>query len=603
MDSKSKILVLGVTGLIAVAGFTLSTNYSNRDDVVDDYKTTTDGSFFKKHLVVQEDSADKSLMGNIDSVGGSDNSSLSASNLAESPGVMQGLWSKADGTNVTAEEFEQQCQQVYSTYWDGYKQFIGVGMRDGWTNPISVQYDPYKGKFGDDIGLIHYHQNPSIGAWGSFNQNVVKGGNSTLSGSGCGPTGLSAIFSTMLHKYITPLEIVAARDTMYLRLGQSAGYMHSMWSSGNKGAMVQGSAKVCEFVKNQKYNGKELFSCTVESLIQSRVDDTLAAGGMVLLVAHSGHRTGYFWTGGGHYIAIRAKDEQGNYYTVDGSHDSANRPEGNHDVPHPWADLNDCGWDAGGVHYITPGPGYQDYINSMAKGSSSGQGSSGASVSTQKILSMNKTEFFSHISDGKYSSYAEASSAYSADPTGQKAFWEGMVTEVEVPAWQWADSSKTTKKDGTIKIKVNKNLVGFWTDFMTDLHSLPEKYVMESVGGFSVRQKNNGNANAGLSSHSFGSTLDINAYCSRGMGSVAAPDGHSNSINYPVQSQSSLSEPDKSMSCTLDSDWFQLVQKYKLNWGGTWSDRYKDPMHFSLVEGTGNEFGEASYEKKGSKWQ
>ena len=87
------------------------------------------------------------------------------------------------------------------------------------------------------------------------------------------------------------------------------------------------------------------------------------------------------------------------------------------------------------------------------------------------------------------------------------------------------------------------------------------------------------------------------------MGSVAAPDGHSNSINYPVQSQSSLSEPDKSMSCTLDSDWFQLVQKYKLNWGGTWSDRYKDPMHFSLVEGTGNEFGEASYEKKGSKWQ
>ena len=82
---------------------------------MDDYKTTTDGSFFKKHLVVQEDSADKSLMGNIDSVGGSDNSSLSASNLAESPGVMQGLWSKADGTNVTAEEFEQQGRYRVNT--------------------------------------------------------------------------------------------------------------------------------------------------------------------------------------------------------------------------------------------------------------------------------------------------------------------------------------------------------------------------------------------------------------------------------------------------------------------------------------------------------
>lgn len=369
MNSKSKILVIGVVGLVAVAGFTLSTNYSNRDDVVQDYKMTTDGSFFRKHLMVQEDSADKTLKVNTeksDSDSGSNTTVVNA-DLGATSGVMQGLWSKADGSNVTAEEFEQQCQQVYSTYWDGYRQFIGVEMRDSWTNPISVRYDPYKGKFGDDVGLIHYHQNPGVGAWGSFNQNIVKGGSSAISGSGCGPTGLSAIFSTMLHKYITPLEVVAARDTMYLRLGQAASYMHPMWSSGSKGAMVQGSPKVCEFVRNQKYNGKELFSCTVESLIQSRVDETLAVGGMVLLVAHSGHRTGYFWTGGGHYIVIRAKDEQGNYYTVDGSHDSPNRPQGNHDVPHPWADLNDCGWDAGGVHYITPGPGYQDYLDSFSK--------------------------------------------------------------------------------------------------------------------------------------------------------------------------------------------------------------------------------------------
>lgn len=369
VGGKQLVLVGAVISCMAVAGFAVSTNYYDKEDLTQDFKSTTDGSYYTKHLFVNVDAAKAEIENakkNQDIEVDGNTVTVTNAELGESVGRMQGLWSKADGTNVTAEEFDQHCQQAYGSYWDSYRDSLGVDMQPQWSNPVSVQYDPYKGKFGDDIGLIHYHQNPNGLVWGTFNQNVHKGGSSAISGSGCGPTALSAAMSTMLHKYITPMEIVAARDTMYLRLGQSANYMHSMWSSGSKGAMVQSSPKVCEFVGNQKYNGQQLLECTLENMIQARVDETLAKGGFIIFVAHDSG-TGVYWTGAGHYVAIRAKDENGNYYTTDGSHDSAGRPQGNHDVPHPWSDIANSGYTPGAVHYITPGPGYEDYIKSLDK--------------------------------------------------------------------------------------------------------------------------------------------------------------------------------------------------------------------------------------------
>lgn len=325
-----------------------------------------------------------------------------AGKAEETPGKMQGLWSKADGTNVSADEFNEHVKQVYGDYFDDYYHFLGVDMSGGWTNPVSCQYDPYRGKFEDDIGLIHYHQNPSqIGAWAGFNQNIVKGTSNTIGGSGCGPTALSAAISTMLHRYITPLEIVAARDTMYLRLGQSSDYMHAMWATDSehkKGAMSQSSDKVCEFVSNLKYNGVQLLECTRGSMDKAKVDDTLSKGGFVIFVAHAnGFRTGKFWTTGGHYVAIRAKDEQEMYYTVDGSHDSEKLPNGNHDVPHPWADMQDSGWDKGGVHYIVPGPGYDAYINSLESSSGSSGGGNREHYSAGEIVLPTTDKYYQYL--------------------------------------------------------------------------------------------------------------------------------------------------------------------------------------------------------------
>lgn len=608
MNSKSKMLMVGIASLLAVSGFAMSTNYSNRDGVVSDFKSTTDGSFFTKHLVVQD------TVGEV-SEEKKDNS-VSKAELKATPGFMQGLWSKADGTNVTPEEFNEHAKQVYGAYFDNYAQFLGVDMTGGWTNPVVCQYDQWKGVFGDDIGLIHYHQNPSaVGAWASFNQNITVGGNATIGGSGCGPTGYSAIFSTMLHKYITPLECVIARDTMYLRLGQGAGYMHGITGSAGSGAWNQNSEKMCEFVSNLKYNGQSVLECTKENLVQSRVDETLAKSGMVLLVPHGlgsstgiGTAIGEYWTGKGHYIAIRAKDDAGNYYTVDGSHDSPSRPQGNHDVPHPWSDLQGCGFTPNAVHYVTPGPGYDAYIQSLKSSGSSSSTAGGGNISTsqstdtQSILDMSESEFFSTISEGRYSSYGEASAAWRANENAERSFWESQVVDITVPVWKWTDDTKTNKVASTTTITVNKHVTSLFKDFMTDLHNLPEKYVILSVGGFSPRLKNNGSSNPGLSAHTFGTTLDINAYAARGMGSLGAPENYGDRINKPVEHQSSLNEVEKSECCTLDSSWYELAVKYQLNWGGNWSDDYKDPMHFSVV-GDGSEKGQFVTQKKGVLWQ
>lgn len=594
---KGKPLVFGIVGLLAVSGFLLSTNYADRENIAADFKSTTDGSYFRKYLMVQEDSSNSK--DDVDS-----SSSDVQADLQATVGQFQGLWSKADGTVISQEEFEQQCQQVYGDYWGTVKGTIGLPMDSSYTAPIEAQYDSFKNKFGDNIGLIHYYQIRA--PFAGLLQNWVKGHHGqhgadcpTISSSGCGPTALSAIMATMLHKYITPGEFMAARDTWGLRMGQAANAYYGMWSSGDAGAMVQGSGLVCEFVRNQKYNGQSVLECTKENLIQARVDETLAAGGMVLLVPHDSG-TGVYWTGGGHYITIRDKDEQGNYYTVDGTHDSTGRPQGNTDVPHPWSDLQNCGFTANAVHYVTPGPGYEDYIKSLSSVDNSGDGGVSQSIDTEKIISMSEEEFFAYLTDGKWKSYAEINATYASNPDEIKNYFEGNVVQIDVPAWKWSDATKTSKVDSTVSITVHKNMKQFFTDFMTDLHDLPEQYVIETIGGFQVRGKNNGTGGASVSSHSFGTTLDINPY-TRGMGSVAAPNGKPDSINYPVEKQSALSEPEKSTCCTLDSSWYQLAVKYQLSWGGNWSDTYKDPMHFSLV-GDGSKGG-FSTTKKGTKWQ
>lgn len=194
------------------------------------------------------------------------------------------------------------------------------------------------------------------------------------------------------------------------------------------------------------------------------------------------------------------------------------------------------------------------------------------SASVQEIINMSESQVWQLISEGKYSSYDEANKAAQANKTTEEKFWSGMLVQVEVPIWKWSDSSKTSKVSSTTKIQVNKHLSEYYKSFMTDLYNAPEQYVILIVGGYNFRTKNTASGSSkNYSGHSFGATLDIN-WNSDGMGLKDTP-----------YKESSLSEPLKSEVCSVGSNWYNIAKKYDLDWGGNWSQKSLDPMHFSLV--------------------
>lgn len=194
------------------------------------------------------------------------------------------------------------------------------------------------------------------------------------------------------------------------------------------------------------------------------------------------------------------------------------------------------------------------------------------SASVQEIINMSESQVWQLISEGKYSSYDEANKAAQANKTTEEEFWSGMLVQVEVPIWKWSDSSKTSKVSSTTKIQVNKHLSEYYKSFMTDLYNAPEQYVILIVGGYNFRTKNTASGpSKNYSGHSFGATLDIN-WNSDGMGLKDTP-----------YKESSLSEPLKSEVCSAGSNWYNIAKKYDLDWGGNWSQKSLDPMHFSLV--------------------
>jgi hypothetical protein len=194
------------------------------------------------------------------------------------------------------------------------------------------------------------------------------------------------------------------------------------------------------------------------------------------------------------------------------------------------------------------------------------------SASVEQIINMSDKQVWELISEGKYSSYDEANRAAKANPLTEKAFWSGLLVQVEVPVWKWSDDSKTSKMSSTTKIQVNKYLAEYYKSYMTDLYNAPEQYVISLVGGFNFRPKNTASGkSSNYSGHSFGATLDIN-WNTDGMGLGETP-----------YNASSISEPLKSEVCTVGGSWYNIAKTYNLDWGGCWSKSSLDPMHFSLV--------------------
>lgn len=266
---------------------------------------------------------------------------------------------------------------------------------------------------------------------------------------------------------------------------------------------------------------------------------------------------------------------------------------------------------------LSPGEGiYENYMNLNKNGGADGfqskkeftsqkeveitmpgdtfNNGSNMSKETADILAMDDAEFWYYLTDGRITSHVAAGEAYRQNASEEKAYWEDSVGMVEVPIWKWKDGTHAEKISSTMNIKVNEKMFVFFTDYFTDLYNLPEKYVIVSVGGFDIRGKNDGTGAFKLSAHSYGTTVDINAF-EDGMGSVAAGD---KTQGKPFNSSVGLKEPQLSQTCTYDNSWFKLAEEYQFNWGGLWSDRYTDPMHFSLIGDSGKLKGTVDYTPK-----
>lgn len=140
-------------------------------------------------------------------------------------------------------------------------------------------------------------------------------------------------------------------------------------------------------------------------------------------------------------------------------------------------------------------------------------------------------------SDGQIKGTANAASAGIewGNPLLQD-FKTQHLTTIETPAGQ--------------KVQVNKKSAEAFQGFLSDLKN--EGYPIKNVEGYNLREQRNSSGR--ISQHAFGNAIDIN------------PD-----------------ENPKGGKSSLPANVSDLAAKWGLTWGGDWTKKYRDPMHFEYT--------------------
>lgn len=288
--------------------------------------------------------------------------------LTETPGLPQGVYCDLQGKQLTGTEVFELFKSQNPTVANLYKDSFGIAPGISTTNLWREQNIPdiWKNNFQDNIGIIHFTQmrdgNRGVEKWATLPLKYASRGSdglsndrTTYSQAGCGFSSLSIISSTMLHKYVTPPEIIMAA---YLSPSLNPDPSNKLSIYNGHTLNWNGSSTVMDTFR---YNGKKLFLTESENgVTQSRVDRTLSAGGMVSL------SVGGMWTNNRHYIVIREKLPNGNYLTVDSSNWTygVKHPKAKPNVEHPWSDFTSNA--AGHTTYVRPSEVYKEYISSLS---------------------------------------------------------------------------------------------------------------------------------------------------------------------------------------------------------------------------------------------
>lgn len=240
-----------------------------------------------------------------------------------------------------------------------------------------------------------------------------------------------------------------------------------------------------------------------------------------------------------------------------------------------------------------------------------------ASASVQEIISMDEKAVWNLISANRFDKYKytgendenktrsanynckKSAKAFDEKRTSvdkEKEWWEDQMTTIKVEVWVWEDKDNKDNKNKIEvekEIKVNKALEEYWESFFKDLHACSEKWVIEKLGSYNYRPKNNSSNSGNYSSHSFGVAIDIN-WDTPGM--KQGIGGKNCLYQYNSEAYKALGR-DKDMVCAVDSSWWKLAKAYGLTWGGNWGDDYYDGMHFSLAGDGSKRKGSAADEE------
>ena len=317
-----------------------------------------------------------------DTVGGG---GVSSATLQATPGLPQGLYCDLSGNQLTSEQVWDMFKQANPSGADKYSS--GIGIEPLWDITVC---DPFTTKFSDTKGIIHYMQGSST-PWGGWSSKLTErygsgfsGGKDngvTFGGSACGWTGCAIVASTMLHRYITPPEVImAAYLSPQLNPEYSGKSFLNLFGGAGYGAMKHDNNG--DFWNTLRYKGEKLFSISHSDRIdKTQLDATLDAGGMAIMcITQCRWRPNYTSTGG-HYIVIRSKEVingKDMYYTADGSHHAGTSGDGN--IPSDFDEVDRAGKkkiSSDQVTYVIPGPGYQKYLDSLSSGGTGGTGNTG----------------------------------------------------------------------------------------------------------------------------------------------------------------------------------------------------------------------------------
>lgn len=321
------------------------------------------------------------------SSGNSNNSTGSkvGGKIKSEQGVFQAYWTDKNNNNISNEKMWKYAKKADDKYCStspntsimgqGFKKWVGVRAGRG---AFHYSKDKYKKLFNSDTGYIIYRQSGVDGEEFNYYQPEPADYN-TIGGSFCGGFATAIVMSTMLHKYITPIEINIGMRTYWLRHNSGNGSMASFFSAGSGESAIIGEG-IAKIFAEQRYEGKPLFKVqTYHSLTEARgaINKAVDNKGMALYVSDAG-----LFTGGGHWVTIG--ERSGDKYYVRHS------TEKDQDVAENGAD-----WDTL-VKYdrskynlaivVTPGEGYNNYIKTgMKVESKKGKSKVTASSKTSKV--------------------------------------------------------------------------------------------------------------------------------------------------------------------------------------------------------------------------